>query len=73
MGISRADRYIKALRDTAMALAQVDISGVAAHDIQPDLRRQISGSHVIWFRVKAYLLRVVRVLHQSRDAGATLG
>ena len=68
-GRSRADRYMTALRDTAVALAEGKLSGVAANDIQPSLRRQVSGSHVIWFRVEADLLRVVRVLHQSRDAG----
>ena len=68
-GGSRADRYMMALRDTAIALAEGDLSGVAANEIQPGLRRQVSGSHVIWFRVEADLLRVVRVLHQSRDAG----
>ena len=50
------------------SLAEGDLSGVAANEIQPGLRRQVSGSHVIWFRVEADLLRVVRVLHQSRDA-----
>ena len=60
---------MKALRDTAIALAEGNISGVAASEIQPGLRRQISGSHVIWFRVEADLLTVVRVPHQSRDAG----
>ncbi len=68
-GAARATAYIHDLRDRMKALARGDVSGVAADDVGPGLRRQISGSHVIWFRVDGDALKVIRVLHQSRDAG----
>ena len=43
--------------------------GGAAEDIATGLRRQIVGSHLIWFRLNGERLVVIRVLHQSRDAG----
>jgi len=51
------------------ALARGDLSGTRADDVAQGLRRQVSGSHVIWFRAEGDALRVVRVLHGARDMG----
>ena len=72
-GPARAFDYIADIRAKAEALARGDLSGMEADEIGPGLRRQIVGAHVIWFRVEAERLRVIRVLHQSRDAGRWVG
>ncbi len=68
-GLVRADDYISDLRWRAEALARGELSSVRADDVAQGLRRQVSGSHVIWFRVEGDALRVVRVLHGARDVG----
>ena len=72
-GPTRAFDYIADIRAKADALARGDLSGVKADEIGPALRRQVTGAHVIWFRVEAERLRVIRVLHRSRDAGRWKG
>lgn len=68
-GTQRARIYADELRNRMKALAAQRLSGLAAHDVSPGLRRQVSGSHVIWFRREAERILIIRVLHQSRDAG----
>jgi toxin ParE1/3/4 len=68
-GSYRAGEYIDDLRDRMKALARGELSGTRADDVAQGLRRQVSGSHVIWFRVQGNALRVVRVLHGARDVG----
>ncbi len=72
-GVTQARAYMLSLRSVLKRLAAEQIAGVAAHGIRPGLRRQTAGSHVIWFRMEPNLLRVIRVLHQSRDAGRWMG
>ncbi len=68
-GQVQADQYAQDIRAAALRLADRQISGTAESDVRPGLRRLVVRSHVIWFRVVGAELRVVRVLHQSRDAG----
>ena len=68
-GRARADAYLDDLRDRMGAVAKGELLGTTADDIRPGLRRQLVGTHAIWFRVQGDRLRVIRVLHQSRDAG----
>ena len=68
-GIARARDYANDLRAHLKALTSAELSGVKAEQIGPGIRRQISGSHVIWFRVENDVVMVIRVLHQSRDVG----
>lgn len=72
-GLVRAFDYVAGIRARADALARGELSGVRADDIAPGLRRQPSGSHAIWFRIEGDRLKVIRVLHQSRDAGMWVG
>lgn len=65
--------YLETIHEKAAALTNGELSGTAEDKVQPGLRRQISRSHVIWFRVESDVLVVIRVLHQSRDAGWWMG
>ncbi|MFN0113358.1 MAG: type II toxin-antitoxin system RelE/ParE family toxin [Paracoccaceae bacterium] len=72
-GRARASVHVDDIREKMRSLAKGDLPGAAADEVGPGLRRQIAGSHAIWFRVEGERLRVVRVLHQSRDAGVWVG
>lgn len=72
-GTVRARVYANDLRSRMKALAVQRLSGQAADAVLQGLRRQVSGSHVIWFRREPDRIVVIRVLHQSRDAGRWLG
>jgi len=41
----------------------------AAAEVASVLRRALAGSHVVFFREDAAAVSVIRVLHQSMDAG----
>ena len=49
------------------ALARAELHGMRADDGPQGLRRQVPGSHAIWFRVEGHALPVMRVLHDGRD------
>ena len=68
-GTEQTAAYVRGLQAKAGLLATGDLSGTAQNDVEPGLRRQLAGSHAIWFRVDGDVLRVIRVLHQSRDVG----
>lgn len=72
-GAVRAAGYLDRLADAAEALARGELTGTRADDIRPGLRRLVSGSHILWFRITDDRLLVIRVLHQSRDAGRWMG
>lgn len=68
-GKDKARDYVFGIREHFRALVAGHLSGTAAEEIGPGIRRLISGSHIIWFRIDQETLRVIRVLHGSRDAG----
>ena len=68
-GVEKAAAYLDGIRAKAVALAERHLGGTAQNDVGAGLRRQLVGSHAIWFRAEGEVLRVIRVLHQSRDAG----
>ena len=68
-GVDRGFDYVEDIRAMIDAMLDRVSPGGAAEDIAPGLRRQFAGSHAIWFRLDGERLVVLRVLHQSRDAG----
>ncbi len=68
-GRGQADKYRDLIRERMKVLARGEMTGTSADDIASGLRRQVVGSHAIWFRLDGERLVVLRVLHQSRDAG----
>ena len=70
--VTAAD-YIERIADHAEALAQGEISGTDEGAVRSGLRRQVVGSHALWFRIEGADLIVIRVLHQNRDAGRWVG
>jgi toxin ParE1/3/4 len=68
-GAAQGVDYVRAINEAFGKLTAGTLSGTRADDLAPGLRRLVAGSHVVWFRVADDQLLVIRVLHQSRDAG----
>ncbi len=69
---AQADRYVRKLNDAIAELCNRPEQGRACDEISPGLRRRSCERHVIFFRLAAIELIVVRVLHQSMDHIAQL-
>lgn len=67
-GVARAEYYIRGLRDACLDLADGRQQGRDADDIRSGYRKQICGSHFIFFRQTISELEVIRILHQRMDA-----
>lgn len=72
-GMAKASAYLDNIQARMRAIAELSLTGVAADDVRPGLRRQIAGSHTIWFRIEGDRVKVIRVLHQSREIGLWVG
>ncbi len=67
-GLEQAERYIDMLTTTFQALAQSPKSAPACEHIRKGYRRRGVGRHMIYFRITAYGIAVIRVLHERMDA-----
>ncbi|MGQ0567741.1 MAG: type II toxin-antitoxin system RelE/ParE family toxin [Gemmobacter sp.] len=71
-GEGQADRYADLLDAAIRGLALQPFTGPSAEDVSPGLRRLVARSHVVFYRVDKQVVRIIRVLHQSRDAARWL-
>ena len=72
-GEAQADRYSDTLDAAINGLDVLPYRGPAADEVSQGLRRLVVRSHVVFYRVEGEAVRVVRVLHGSRDAGRWVG
>ncbi|HEX3943930.1 MAG TPA: type II toxin-antitoxin system RelE/ParE family toxin [Rhizomicrobium sp.] len=66
-GMDRADRYIRDLIGAVGKIAGGKWRGSACDDIRPGYFRCACESHVIFYRLTAGTVDVVRILHQRMD------
>jgi toxin ParE1/3/4 len=71
--MAQADRYSDALDGAIGLLAMNPFLAAPAETVGPGLRRLLFESHAVFYRVEGDVVEVVRVLHQSRDAGVWVG
>lgn len=72
-GVEQAERYIGSVRDACKALARGQQLGQDASHIRHGYRKQLAGTHVLFFRaLDDGGIDVVRILHQRMDAGRHL-
>ena len=69
----RAERLIGTLRAAVRLIAERPMIGRSREEIAVGLRSFVSSSYVIYYRVAAGRVEIVRVLHGAMDAGAALG
>ena len=68
-GEAQAERYTRNIRDACEALGDGTLSGRSAEDIRAGYRKTAVGSHVMFYRVRAGVLEIVRILHRNTDVG----
>lgn len=66
-GIEQANRYIDILTAVFAELAQSPKIATACDHIRPGYRRQNVERHIIYYRITAYGIAVVRILHDRMD------
>lgn len=67
-GLEQANRYIDILTAAFAELAQSPKAAPACDHIRPGYRRRSVERHMIYFRITAYGIAVVRILHDRMDA-----
>jgi toxin ParE1/3/4 len=67
-GVDQANRYTDILTASFTALAQSPKTAPACEQIRPGYRRLGVERHVIYFRVTAYGIAIIRILHDRMDA-----
>jgi toxin ParE1/3/4 len=72
-GEAQADRYADMIDAGIRGLGDQPYMGQGADGVSPGLRRLVLRSHVVFYRVGDEAVRIIRVLHQSRDAGRWVG
>lgn len=72
-GLDQGFDYVQSITDAMHNMLGQKNPGQSAADISRGLRRKLVGSHAIWFRLAPDRLVVLRILHQSRDAGRWMG
>ncbi len=65
---AQANRYIDNITTAFAELAQSPKSAPTCDHIRPGYRRRSVERHVVYFRVMAYGIAIVRVLHDRMDA-----
>jgi toxin ParE1/3/4 len=66
-GLDQAIKYVTELEDVFEQLVENPELGRERNEIKKDLRSFPKGEHVVFYRILTKHIRIVRVLHGSRD------
>lgn len=66
--VEQANRYVDILTTAFSELAERPKTAPACDHIHPEYRRRTVERHVVYFRVTAYGVAIIRVLHDRMDA-----
>jgi len=64
-GEKQAERYLSDLQYCLQELADRPQIGRSCDLISPELKRMEHGRHVVFYRLRDYGIRIIRVLHQN--------
>lgn len=67
-GVEQANRYTDILTGSFADLAQSPKTAPACDQIRPGYRRRSVERHAIYFRITAYGIAIIRILHDRMDA-----
>ena len=65
--MDQADRYLAGIIEALDALASGDRTGRDAADVRPGYLKYAVGRHLLFYKLAAAHLDVVRILHQRMD------
>ncbi len=68
--IDQADSYIGQILETCNSLAMGQLDGRDARNVQSGLRKQATGSHVVYFQESPDYILVIRILHKRMEAAS---
>ena len=71
-GLDQANRYIDILTSAFAQLAERPKKTPACDNIRPGYRRCSVERHMIYFRITAYGIAIIRVLHDRMEAQRNL-
>jgi toxin ParE1/3/4 len=71
--IDQADENLRQLRAAVEPLAEAPYLGASCDDIRAGYRKFPVGSHVVFYRHRADVIIVVRILHRRMDAARQRG
>lgn len=66
-GSSRAEDYLRQIKNAAELLAANPDAGRACDDIRPGYRKYPVGSHMVFYRRSVGAIEIVRILHARMD------
>jgi toxin ParE1/3/4 len=66
-GVTQAVAYVESFDEIFNLLAQNPKMGRERSEIRPELRSFAKESHVVFYRILKDRIRIIRVLHASRD------
>ena len=66
-GEAQAERCTRSIRDVCEALGDGILSGRSVEDIRAGYRKAAVGSHVMFYRVRADGVEIIRIVHRSMD------
>jgi toxin ParE1/3/4 len=62
-----AERFATAIDDRCSLLSQLPLMGRSREELSPGLRSLVVEHYVLFYRVKATAVEVLRILHGARD------
>ncbi|PAA22355.1 plasmid stabilization protein ParE [Pseudomonas fragi] len=66
--VEQAHRYIDMLTTAFAELAEQPKTAPACDHIRPGYRRRCIEQHMIYFRITAYGIAIIRILHERMDS-----
>lgn len=67
-GADQANHYTDTMTAAFAELAQLPTAAQACDHIRAAYRRKSVGRHAIYFRITAYGIAIIRILHEKMDA-----
>lgn len=66
-GQAKSDRYLEALKGTFWSLTEQPLMGTERPELLAGIRSFPAESHVLFYRVTARSVEIIRVLHSRQD------
>ena len=66
-GAAQAEKYLRQIEAALATITRDPQIGRSCDDIRAGYRRFPTGSHIVFYRIDAEVIDVVRILHQRMD------
>ena len=70
--VAAAQRMVERIADATARLPDFPASGSSRPDIHPEARSIPVGQYIVYYRIGAQTIDIVRVVHAARDAGTII-